>query len=69
MRYQDEVQYKPIRGTVKKITAKAVLIILPSRVEQWIPQSCIAVPDLAEICEGYIGEINVAQWLCDKEGL
>lgn len=68
-RYQDEVQYTALPVLVKKITAKAVLINLGEGGDHWVPQSCIATDDLGDICEGYLGDLNIAEWFVKKEGL
>lgn len=69
MRYQDEVQYVVLPVLVKKTTHKAVLINLGEGGDRWVPMSCISTASLAEIDEGYLGDIEVAQWFAEKENL
>lgn len=55
-----------IVATVKKETAKAILIETAEGEEQWIPKSVIT--DLS-LDEGESGEIEVADWFAEKECL
>ena len=69
-RYQDEVKYEIRHVTVMKMTARAVLMRNQvSKVEFWVPQSCLSVETLNEIGEGFIGDVEIAEWLCKKEGI
>lgn len=69
-RYQDEVQYITLNVLVKRLTAKAVLINLgDNEGDRWVPQSCMSTATLADITEGYLGDVEIAEWFAKKEGL
>jgi hypothetical protein len=54
--------------TVKKMTSKAALIWLEDQDRDvWVPLSVIHEDDLAELCEGWVGEINVKSWFYERE--
>lgn len=54
--------------TVVRMTSKAILIHFEDEgCDKWVPMSVIHEDDLAELCEGWVGEINVAKWFYDKE--
>lgn len=52
---------------VKKETEKAILVVIPSVEEKWIPKS--QVHDDSEIWkEGMTGCLVITQWLAEKNG-
>lgn len=69
MRYQDEVRYETLPVLVKRMSAQAVLINLGEGGDHWIPQSCFSVQSLSEICEGFLGDVEIAQWVLQRKGL
>jgi hypothetical protein len=67
--FRDETRFEVLPVLVKKITAKAVLINLGEAGDHWVPQSCIATDSLTELCEGFLGDVHIAEWFVRKEGL
>jgi hypothetical protein len=62
--------YEPIgEVTVIRMTDKAILVELHDQDDRevWIPMSVIFEDDLADICQGSIGEINVKRWFYERE--
>lgn len=59
-------KYQPINCEILKISQKAILVLFEGE-EHWVPQSLIFEDDLAEVEQGFVGEINVAEWFYIRE--
>jgi hypothetical protein len=67
-RFEDEVELAYLKARAKVETDRALLCVLETGDELWVPKSLIA-PDSEVRERGDEGELSLPLWFCEKEGV